>query len=97
MKNKLATRELLLFMPEDALAIPGSTNICFRRNAKHSVEVDITGRVGHSDLTGYPIIEEMTIYLGREDITNSVPERILQDLEANILEEYGIKDVPVKV
>lgn len=92
---KLGIRNLDLASSLDRLHVPGSPNICFRRKDVHDVEVEIWGKIGYSDLTGYPIIENMSVRHMGINLISLIPEAILQEWEADLITESGVKDVPV--
>lgn len=98
MRNKLATRQLLLFMPEDEITC-GAFNkkvATFGRNNQHEVYVDIYGTPGHSDLDGRMCIHDMKVMLGDKDIYDSLSDRLIVEWEQDIFESANWRDAPIK-
>lgn len=93
-RNLLLESDYLLFDPWDALrnkpevehGVPAGIT-CFRKTAGHGITLSVFGTIGLSDLTGHKIIEDMQVFLGDSDITNDLPESLLQELEESAIEE----------
>lgn len=88
----LLERDLLIFSPWDALKsdkIADQGAVKFRKNAGHGITFSIHGRPGISDLTGKPTVEDMEVWWGDVEVTNSIPESLMQEWVEEALEEVA--------
>ena len=88
----LLEEDMLIFSPWDALNYPEASPqesklVRFRANAATGVTFRIYGTRGISDLTGKPTIEDMEVWWGDIDVTNQIPESLMQEWSDKALEE----------
>lgn len=59
--------------------------VMFRKGAVSYGTLDVHGIIGISSITRKQIIEDMDCYLGDEEVYNSLPEKLLQQITDDIL------------
>jgi len=86
MKPLLLERDYLIADPWDQLSGGDTQTVSFHKTSLFKITLSVYGRIGRSDLTGLPIVEDMTICVGKDDISSGLPESFLQELEEQALE-----------